>query len=170
MRTESLIQIEVADGFASGHVLGFFHGFFELFGQDVFLVGLLEDGVGELVFALLPLFVQDAAGLSEVDVGPGLDMGFVRKHGAKDRVDDQFGLAARANYVEVFAVFASHGFILRLLASGGKRGQEMCKNFALFVASDYPLRFFPKVLKIKEKSGDYSLCTVDVWNGKIERP
>src|SRR6267142_3445841 len=95
-RKRALDQIEVADGFSGGSFLGFFHLFFKLLGQDVFLVGFLEPGIGEFVFALLFLLFQNAGSLGQVHVGPGLCVRLVRQHRAEDRIDYQLGLAARA--------------------------------------------------------------------------
>ena len=47
-----LVEVEVADWFAGWSVFGFLHRFLEFLGEDVFLVGLLEPGVAEFVFAL----------------------------------------------------------------------------------------------------------------------
>src|SRR6516164_5956483 len=112
LRASSLsgsVEIYIAEGFAGGRILGFFHGFFELFGEDVFLVRFLEEGIGEFVFALPLLFFKDVRSLGEINVGSGLYRSAVREDRAEDRIDDQLGLAARASDVEIFAVFASHG-------------------------------------------------------------
>ena len=54
-----LVQVEIADGFAGGGVLGLLHGLFKFLRQDVFLVGFLEPGIRKLVFALAILFSKN---------------------------------------------------------------------------------------------------------------
>src|SRR5215471_16150357 len=73
-----LIQIEIANGLASGSILGLFHGFFELFLQDVFLVSFLKPGVSKLILALFFLLFQNAGSLGEVHVRSGLYRSGVR--------------------------------------------------------------------------------------------
>lgn len=107
------VKVEVADGFPCRCVFGFLHRFFEFLGKNIFFVGLLKPGVGEFVFALALLFFKDGGSLGEVYVRARFDGRGVRKNGAKDGVDDQLCLAARASYVEIFAVFESHAGIVR---------------------------------------------------------
>src|SRR3974377_475255 len=89
------VEVDVADMLAGRRILRLFHGFFEFFGEDVFLVGFLEEGVGKFVFALASLFFEDARSLREINVRPGLCGSSVREDRAKNRIDDQLGLKAR---------------------------------------------------------------------------
>ena len=94
-----LIQIEIANRFAGGGVLGLLHGFFELLGENIFLMRFLKERVGELVFALAMLFGKNPVRIFEVNVRPGFDWSFVRKHCSEHRVDDKLRLATRAGHV-----------------------------------------------------------------------
>src|SRR5215467_7791728 len=53
------IQVEIADGLPRRGILGFFHSFFKLLGEDVFLVRLLEERIRELILALPFLLFED---------------------------------------------------------------------------------------------------------------
>lgn len=132
---QPLIQVEVADGLAGGRIFGLFHGFFELLGEDVFLVGFLEEGIRELIFALPLLLLEDIRRLGEVHVGPGPYMSFVRKHRAKDRINDELGLAAGACHAQVFALLSHEGIVrqatpsvtaLQILPSGISPREYTC--------------------------------------------
>src|ERR1700687_3896073 len=109
------IQVEVTDGFADGRILGFLHRFFKLFRQDVFLVGLLEPRIRELILALPLLLAQYSGRVSQVHVRPFARRLLVRKHHAQRRVDRQFRLAARARNPERLLALP-HGAILILPA------------------------------------------------------
>src|ERR1700747_2277036 len=108
------VQIKVANRLSNRRILGFLHLLFKLFRQDVFLIGFLKPGIREFVLALLLLLFENARSLCQVNVRPGLYVRLVRQHSAKYRINHQLGLAARASYVQIFAVFQSHGFIVLL--------------------------------------------------------
>jgi hypothetical protein len=113
-----LIQVEVANGLTGRGVLGFLHGLFKFLGKDVFLVRFLEEGVRELVFTLPLLFLKDARSLRQVYVRPRSYMRFVRKNCAKNWINDELCLAARACDLEIFAAAVSHEIILHPFAPG----------------------------------------------------
>src|SRR5690242_1500896 len=100
-----LVKVEIADRLAGGGVLGLFHGFFEFFGEDVFLMRLLEEGIREFVLALPLLLLEDARSLRQVYVRPRSYMRFMRKYCAKNGINHQLCLAARTCDVQVFALF-----------------------------------------------------------------
>ena len=108
------VQVEVADGLAGGSVLGLFHGFFKFLGEDVFLIGFLEPGVGELVLTLALLLLEDSGGLRQIHIGTLLGRGLVREDCTEDRINHQLGLAAWTGDAEVFAAAFAHTLILRL--------------------------------------------------------
>src|SRR5207244_6798386 len=103
-----LVQVKIADGFARRSVLGFLHRLFKFLCQDVFLVRFLEPGVRELVFALAVLFGENFLSVAQVHVRAGLDGRFMREHSAKNGINDELCLTARARDVKVFAVAGSH--------------------------------------------------------------
>src|SRR4029077_3118998 len=116
-----LIEVKIADRFACRRVLGLFHRLFKFLCQDVFLVGLLEPGVREFVFALAVLFRKDLLSVAQVHIRASLDGRFMRKHGTENGVNSQLCLAARAREVEVLAGTVSHKLILLPLAARRKR-------------------------------------------------
>ncbi len=59
VRELSLRRKSLRNGLTSRGVLGLLHCFFKLLRQDVFLVRLLEEGIGKLVFALPRLLLKD---------------------------------------------------------------------------------------------------------------
>jgi hypothetical protein len=113
-----LIQIKIADGLAGRGVLGLLHRLFKFLRQDVFLVRFLEEGIRELVFALPLLLLKDTRSLRQVDVRPGSYVRFVRKNRAKNRINYQLCLAARARNAKIFAAAVSHEIILHPFAPG----------------------------------------------------
>jgi hypothetical protein len=113
-----LIQVEVANGLTGRGVLGFLHGLFKFLGKDVFLVRFLEEGIRELVFTLSLLLLKDARSLCQVYVRPRSYMRFVRKNCAKNWINDELCLAARACDLEIFAAAVSHEIILHPFAPG----------------------------------------------------
>ena len=103
-----LIQVDVAKWLSCWGVLGFLHGFFEFFGEDVFFVVFQVPGVAEFIFAIALLLVENAGGISEVDVWAGSRGRFVRKYCAKNGVDHQFGMTAWASDVQVVYILLGH--------------------------------------------------------------
>jgi hypothetical protein len=75
---------------------------------------LLEEGIGELVLAFPLLFFEDVRRLGQVHVRPGSYVRLMREHRAKNRINDQLGLAARASYVQVFALLRHSRILLSL--------------------------------------------------------
>jgi hypothetical protein len=116
-----LVQVEVADGFASRDVFGLLHGFFELLSEDVFFVRFLEPGVAEFVLALAILFGEDAGCVGEIDAGPCLGGSFMRQDYAQANIDSELCVAARAGYFKSAIWFLRHERILPLFF-GEERG------------------------------------------------
>ena len=71
-----------------------------------------------IFFAVALLLVQNAGGIGEIDIRPRFGRPFVREHGAEDRVNYQFRMAARAGDVEILDVLLGHKIILRLFGCG----------------------------------------------------
>src|SRR5438477_6163925 len=115
----ALVEVKVADGFACRSVLSFFHGFFEFFREDIFLVGFLEPGIAELVFALAILFGEDACGIGQIDVGTGLGWSFMRKDHTENGINGELGLTAGARNLQRVGIVLRHKHILRLFANNG---------------------------------------------------
>src|SRR5258708_257973 len=109
---EASIEIEIANRFSGRRILGFLHLLFELFRQDVFLVGFLKPGIREFVFTRLFLFFQNVSGLRQVHIGPWLYMRFVRQHRPKHRTHHQLALAPRAGHIPLSADFQSNAFLV----------------------------------------------------------
>src|SRR5438105_157100 len=81
---------------------------------DSFFVCFLKEGICELVFALPLLLFEDVRCLGQVHARPGSYVRFVREHCAKNRINHQLGLAARASNIQVFALLR-HARILLFL-------------------------------------------------------
>src|ERR1700681_1669630 len=107
--TGELVQIDVAKWLSRRSILGFLHGFFKFFGEDVFFVVLQVPGIAEFIFAIALLLIQNAGGIGEVDVRAGFRWRFVGKYGAENGVDHQFRVAAWASDVQVFYILLGHG-------------------------------------------------------------
>src|SRR5882762_10142046 len=120
-----LVEVEIADGFAGGSVLGFLHGFLEFLRENVFLVCFLHPGITKFVFALPVLLGKNLLRVGEIDIRPGLHGRFVRQHGAEDGIHDQLGVTAGALHVQIFAAAVSHEAILRRPLEK-RRAQHCC--------------------------------------------
>src|SRR5580692_9565408 len=108
------LEVEIAQRFFDGLVLGFLEGFLEFAVQYVFLLALGYPGIAEFVFALLGLIGEDARRVADVDVGRGLYRCRVREHHGKVRIHRELCLAARAHYFNRRRGLLRHEGSLRL--------------------------------------------------------
>jgi uncharacterized protein DUF1572 len=122
------LEIEVAQRFFDGLVLGFLEGFLELAVENVFLLALRHPRIAKFVFALLGLIGEDARRVADVDIGRGLNGRCVRENHGEVGVHRQLGLAARALHFNRRRRFLGHKDILRLKWFCGA-GFSLCHLF-----------------------------------------
>ena len=129
---DGFLEVEVAQRFFDGLVLGFLEGFLEFAVEDVFLLALGFPGIAEFIFTLLGLIGEDTRRVSDVNVGRGLDGRCVRKDHGETGIHRELRLAAGTHYLDRRRGLFRHACSLRQKGGRGT-GFPGCGKIQYFV-------------------------------------